>query len=63
VVAAAVILNPHQIPIGIDDSKRLSPSHRQTLFQQIKATSFIGLGFGSHHRVDRDNVLQASLWA
>jgi ribonuclease HII len=63
VVAAAVILDPDQIPSGIDDSKRLSPSRRAALFQQIRATSFIGLGFASHHRVDRDNVLQASLWA
>lgn len=63
VVAAAVILNPDQIPSGIDDSKRLSPSRRAALFQQIRATSFIGLSFASHHRVDRDNVLQASLWA
>lgn len=63
VVAAAVILNPDQLPSGIDDSKRLSPSRRASLFQQIMATSFIGIGFASHHRVDRDNVLQASLWA
>jgi ribonuclease HII len=63
VVAAAVILNPDRIPPGIDDSKRLSPSGRVSLFQQIRATSFIGVGFASHHRVDRDNVLQASLWA
>ncbi|UGV24862.1 ribonuclease HII [Rhodopseudomonas boonkerdii] len=63
VVAAAVILDPDQIPPGIDDSKRLSPSRRAALFLQIRATSFIGVGFASHHRVDRDNVLQASLWA
>ncbi|WP_441280782.1 ribonuclease HII [Tardiphaga sp. 862_B3_N1_1] len=63
VVAAAVILDPLNTPSGIDDSKRLSPSRRQALFQLIKATSAIGIGFASHHRVDRDNVLQASLWA
>lgn len=63
VVAAAVILDPLNIPSGIDDSKRLSPSRRQALFQQIKTTSVIGIGFASHHRVDRDNVLQASLRA
>ncbi|MGM5028320.1 ribonuclease HII [Tardiphaga sp. 862_B3_N4_1] len=63
VVAAAVILNPHRIPDGIDDSKRLSPSRRQALFQEIKATSSVGIGFASHHRIDRDNVHQAFLWA
>ena len=63
VVAAAVILAPLNIPLGIDDSKRLSPKRRLSLFHYIHETSTVGIAVADHHRVDRDNVLQASLWA
>ena len=32
VVAAAAILQPGDIPAGLDDSKRLSPARREALF-------------------------------
>lgn len=63
IVAAAVILDPLNIPPGIDDSKRLSPKRRLSLFHYIHETSTVGIAVADHHRVDRDNVLQASLWA
>ena len=37
VFAAAVILNPDDIPKGIDDSKKLSEKKREALFDEIKA--------------------------
>ena len=63
VVAAAVILDPHRIPRGIDDSKRLSPEEREELFEKICATSSFAVAYASPARIDRDNILRASLWA
>src|SRR6059058_6680683 len=63
VVAAAVILDPKRIPKGIDDSKRLTPERREELFEQICATASFAVAFGSTARIDRDNILRASLWA
>jgi ribonuclease HII len=63
VVAAAVVLDPKRIPKGIDDSKRLTPERREELFDQICATASFAVAFGSTARIDRDNILRASLWA
>jgi ribonuclease HII len=63
VVAAAVVLDPKRIPKGIDDSKRLTPERREELFEEICATSAFAVAFGSRARIDRDNILRASLWA
>ncbi|MCP4621668.1 MAG: ribonuclease HII [Bradyrhizobium sp.] len=63
VVAAAVILDPDRIPKGIDDSKRLSPEQREELFDKICATSSFAVAYASPARIDRDNILRASLWA
>jgi ribonuclease HII len=63
VVAAAVVLDPRRIPKGIDDSKRLSPERREELFEQICKTASFAVAFASPARIDRDNILRASLWA
>jgi ribonuclease HII len=63
VVAAAVVLDPKRIPKGIDDSKRLTPERREELFEQICATASFAVAFASTARIDRDNILRASLWA
>jgi ribonuclease HII len=63
VVAAAVILNPDRIPRGIDDSKRLTAEEREVLFEKICATSSFAVAYASPARIDRDNILRASLWA
>lgn len=63
VVAAAVVLDPRRIPRGLDDSKKLSPERRETLYRRICATAEVAVAFGSTARIDRDNILQASLWA
>jgi ribonuclease HII len=63
VVAAAVILDPQRIPRGLNDSKKLRPEVREKLFARICASADVAVAFGSTARIDRDNILQASLWA
>jgi ribonuclease HII len=63
VVAAAVILDPKRIPRGLDDSKKLTAAEREKLYERICARAQVAVAFGSTARVDRDNILRASLWA
>ena len=64
VVAAAVIMPPGLVIPGVDDSKKLSPAQRSEMFEIITASALaIGVGFGDHLLVDRDNILQATLAA
>ena len=63
VVAAAVILDGAAIPAGIDDSKTLSPARREALFDMIIGSAKVGIGSAPVQRIDRDNILQATLWA
>ncbi len=64
VVAAAVILEPNvEIP-GLNDSKKLSASRREKLFDQIQkvALSF-GIASASVEEIQRLNILQATFLA
>ena len=63
VVAAAVILNPQNIPAGIADSKVLDAPARRALYQAILASARVGIGIAGVERIDADNVLNATLWA
>ncbi len=63
VVAAAVILDPDSIPVGIADSKALDADARDILFPKIMATAKVGVGIASVERIDRDNILNATMWA
>jgi ribonuclease HII len=63
VVAAAVILDPNRIPRGLNDSKKLRFEERERLYAKICATSEVAVAIASTDRIDRDNILQASLWA
>jgi ribonuclease HII len=63
VVAAAVVLDPDNIPRGLNDSKKLDAEAREKLYEKICATAQVSIAFGSTARIDRDNILRASLWA
>lgn len=63
VVAAAVILDPARVPKGLDDSKKLDAEEREILFEKITATAEVSICVASPSRIDRDNILRASLWA
>ena len=63
VVAAAVILDPDNVPRGLDDSKRLSPERREVLYERICARAQVAVALAPPSRIDRDNILRASLWA
>jgi ribonuclease HII len=63
VVAAAVILDPERIPDGINDSKVLDEDTREVLYARIRATAIVGVGIADVTRIDRDNILAATMWA
>ena len=63
VVAAAVILDPKRIPRGLNNSKKLDAAMREKLYEKICATAQVAVAFGTVERIDRDNILRASLWA
>ena len=63
VVAAAVILDPDKIPANIDDSKVIDEEGRAFLFNRITTVAEVGVGIADVARLDRDNLLQATMWA
>lgn len=63
VVAAAVILDPAHIPAGIADSKALEPEDRERLHARLVAVAEFGIGIADVQRIDRDNILNATMWA
>jgi len=63
VVAAAVILDPQRVPRGLDDSKKLSAPAREALYDKICASAHVAVAMAPPARIDRDNILRASLWA
>jgi ribonuclease HII len=63
VVAAAVILDPDRIPANIDDSKIIDEEGRAFLYNRIIKVADVGVGIAEIDRIDRDNILGATLWA
>ncbi len=64
VVAAAVILNPDDIPEGLRDSKKISEKKRFKLAKEIRAKALhIGVGIIHEQDIDRHNILQATFQA
>ena len=64
VVAAAVILNPDTLIIGLMDSKKLSAKKREILAIEITNKSLSwAIGRAETNEIDELNILQASLLA
>lgn len=61
VSAAAVILNPDDLPPGIDNSKALTEKRRAALEPLIKSRALAwGVGFASVEEIDELNILHAT---
>ncbi|WP_149802939.1 ribonuclease HII [Mesorhizobium sp. NFR06] len=64
VVAAAVVLDPANIPDGLDDSKRLTHLQREALFLKILGSALsVSMASISAEGIDNSNILKASLEA
>lgn len=63
VVAAAVILDPHNIPHGLNDSKVLSQIARERLLNILRQSAQIGIGIAEPTEIDRINILAATMLA
>jgi len=60
VTAAAVILNPDDIPEGLNDSKKLSATVRARLALDIETRANVSVAHASVEEIDRLNILRAS---
>jgi len=64
VVAAAVVLPRNHVIPGVDDSKKLTASRRDALYDRIMTEALaVGVGVSDSQTVDRINILQATLRA
>jgi Ribonuclease HII len=63
VVAAAVVLDPENIPDGLRDSKALSAKRRELAYEEILKTAHVAIAQIPHGEIDRINIRQATLLA
>ena len=64
VVAAAAVLHRDVFMPGVDDSKKLSESRREVLYEEIRRSAAgYAVGIVSRETIDRINILRASLEA
>jgi ribonuclease HII len=64
VVASAVILDPQNLPDGLNDSKQLTTQRREELYEQILATALdVAISSVSAPEIDRTDIRKASLEA
>lgn len=61
VVTACVVMPEEPLILWIDDSKKLSESRREKVFDEImEAALYVGIGEMSPEEIDRINILQAT---
>jgi len=63
VVAAAVILDPENIPDGLNDSKKLTEKKREKLFDEILCSAHVSWASLSAATIDDINIREAALLA
>lgn len=61
VVVAAVCLDYDNVPAGLNDSKKLSESKREELFEQILKSSHVSVVSASAMTIDKLNIRAATL--
>jgi ribonuclease HII len=62
VVVAAVVFDGRRFPKGLNDSKRLDAGTREELYEKIMRVATVSVVVASRARIDRMNILRASLW-
>ncbi|MCP9480943.1 ribonuclease HII [Shimia sp. CNT1-13L.2] len=60
VTAAAVVLDPQNIPEGLNDSKALSAKKREALYEVIFEAADVSIAHASVEEIDELNILRAS---
>jgi len=67
VVAGAVIIDrdliSDELILGLDDSKKLKPKMRESLFELLHQCAVIGVGIADVAEIDEKNILQATMLA
>jgi ribonuclease HII len=63
VAAAAVILDRYRFPARLDDSKKLSASAREALYEEIMSTAVVSVDVVAHDRIDAVNIRRATFEA
>ncbi|MEM6637012.1 MAG: ribonuclease HII [Pseudomonadota bacterium] len=63
VTAAAVWLDPQDVPQDLNDSKRLSAAKRMALAEQLHQVADVSVGHASVDEIDRLNILNAAMLA
>lgn len=63
VVCAAVVIPDDVTLSGLNDSKKLSASAREALYERICQSALVGLASASPARIDKMNIRAATLWA
>ena len=60
VVASAVIFTTYEMPSGLNDSKKLTASMREMLYEVIITTCHVGIGQASVEEIDTLNIWRAT---
>ncbi len=60
VTAAAVVLDPDAVPVGLNDSKKLTAKARQRLHDEIMAVAEVSVAHASVEEIDELNILRAA---
>ncbi len=63
VVTAAVILDYDRVPVGLNDSKKLTEAKREQLFEEIVTSADVCVASASPAAIDRLNIRAATLSA
>ncbi|QDG79083.1 ribonuclease HII [Labrenzia sp. PHM005] len=63
VVTAAVVLDYKNVPVGLNDSKKLTEAKREALFEEILASALVCAASASPATIDRQNIRTATLSA